>query len=155
MPNETLDIDKITAVLDKVPAAAAKPPREAAAPAPARPPSDSLGLESLIGSANVDPRMTASEVDALRARIAQCWTPPQGWTDPAEVRVVLIIALDADGSVSATPQVVAAPPGKYQQTAPESAVRAVRACAPYALPAEKYEDWKTVKITFDPRAMTG
>ena len=32
--------------------------------------------------------MTASELDALRARLAQCWSPPIGWTDPAEVRVV-------------------------------------------------------------------
>jgi hypothetical protein len=97
--------------------------------------------------------MTASEVDALRSRIAACWTPPPGWTDPAEVRVVLVIRLDPDGSVAATPDVVSAPAGKYQQTAPESAVRAVRACAPYALPREKYADWKEVKITFDPKAM--
>jgi len=51
------------------------------------------------------------------------------------------------------PQVVEAPVGRYANTAPESAVRAVRACAPYVLPPEKYPDWKEVKITFDPRAM--
>ena len=39
--------------------------------------------------------------------------------------------------------------------APESALRAVRQCAPYNLPAEKYDAWKQVKVTFDPREMGG
>jgi hypothetical protein len=154
--DEPFDIDKITAILDKPRPAAPTPTPSAApapAPAPAQPKPDTLALGSLIAATAVDAHMTMSEVDALRARIAQCWTPPPGWVDPAEVRVVMIIALNADGSVAGVPQVVQAPLGRYAQTAPESAVRAVRSCAPYALPAEKYQDWKEVKITFDPKAM--
>jgi hypothetical protein len=150
---EPFDIDKITAVLDRPRPQAATAPTPPAAPAPPQPQPDALALSSLIASAAEDAHLTVSEVDALRARIAACWTPPPGWVDPADVRVVMIIALNPDGSVAAPPEVVQAPAGRYQQTAPESAVRAVRACAPYALPAAKYEEWKAVKITFDPRAM--
>ena len=99
--------------------------------------------------------MTATELDALRARLAQCWSPPIGWTDPEEVRVVLMLSLNPDGSVSGDPQVLERPDGRYEQAAPESALRAVRRCAPYTLPPEKYESWKQVRITFDPTEMGG
>jgi len=152
--------DRIGALLSQSPPPAQSSPQKPAParpsppPAPpAKPQSDALALGSLIASATADAHLTVSEVDALRTRIAQCWTPPSGWTDPAEVRVVMIINLSPDGSVAQTPQVVEAPVGRYANTAPESAVRAVRACAPYVLPPEKYPDWKEVKITFDPRAM--
>jgi hypothetical protein len=142
------DIDSITALLDK---------RKLEQMAAAEPPPDTEQKEtagSQTGSASVA-KMTANELDLLRARLAQCWSPPLGWTDPAEVRVVLMIDLNADGSVAGSPSVLEAPQGSYSTTAPESALRAVRRCAPYNLPPEKYDDWKQVKITFDPRDMGG
>jgi hypothetical protein len=148
--DEPFDIDKITAVLDRP-----RPPSQPApvAPSPAPPQPDGLALGSLIAASAADTHMTMSELDALRARLAQCWAPPPGWVDPSEVRVVVMISLNANGSVAGPPQVVEGPAGRYAQTAPESAVRAVLTCAPYALPAAKYQDWKQVKITFDPKAM--
>jgi hypothetical protein len=144
------DIDQITAMLDKQPEAAPQPDPAPAQPQPAKP---QTTIGSLIGETDV--AMTANELDALRARLAQCWSPPIGWTDPAEVRVVLMLYLNSDGSMSQEPQVVEAPAGRYSQTAPESAVRAVRRCAPYNLPPEKFESWKQVKVTFDPINMSG
>jgi hypothetical protein len=148
---EPFDIDKITAILDKP--ALPSPRTMASASGPLMTPPDAVALNSLIASTAIDTRMTVNELDALRSRIAQCWSPPPGWSDPSEVRVVMIISLEADGSVATPPRVVESPAGRYQVAAPESAVRAVRACAPYPLPAEKYPEWKEVKITFDPRAM--
>ncbi len=148
--DQPFDIDKITAMLDKQ----ATPEQPAPQPAPQPTPADRQAtIGSLIGADN--PQMTASELDALRARLSQCWSPPLGWTDPAEVRVVLMIYLNSDGSIGGAPQVLQAPQGRYAQTAPESAVRAVRRCAPYNLPPEKYEAWKEVKVTFDPTDMGG
>jgi hypothetical protein len=145
-PDATSDIDQITALLDKrklEQMAAAEPPAEA---------KPTVG--SATGSASVS-KMTANELDLLRARLAQCWSPPLGWTDPAEVRVVLMLELNEDGTVAGTPTVLESPQGQYSNTAPESALRAVRRCAPYNLPAEKYDAWKQVKVTFDPRDMGG
>jgi hypothetical protein len=39
--------------------------------------------------------------------------------------------------------------------AAESARRAVLRCAPYSLPAEKYDAWREVIINFDPRELLG
>jgi colicin import membrane protein len=39
--------------------------------------------------------------------------------------------------------------------AAESALRAVRRCQPYTMPAAKYDIWRDVEVTFDPRDMFG
>jgi colicin import membrane protein len=147
------DPDQIAALLDKDKDAPPQPPQD-------KPPEQTASLppeQPTLGgtTASIDAKMTANELDALRARLAQCWSPPIGWTDPSEVRVVLMITLNPDGSVAAEPQVLQQPAGRYAQTAAESALRAVRRCAPYDLPVEKYESWKQVKVTFDPTEMGG
>ena len=146
-PDDTIDMDQITALLDKrklEQMAAAEPSEEEQQPA--------LGSPT---ATTTTAKMTVNELDALRARLAECWSPPLGWTDPSEVRVVLMLSLNADGSVSGVPTVLESPQGQYSNAAPESALRAVRRCAPYNLPAEKYDAWKQVKVTFDPREMGG
>lgn len=137
------DMDEITALLDK------RKLEEMAAEQPSDQP-PTVGSPT-ANSSNV--KMTANELDALRAKLAQCWNPPLGWTDPAQVRVVLMLNLNSDGSVAGDPQVLEAPAGQYADQAPESALRAVRRCAPYNLPADKYDAWKQVKVTFDPKDM--
>jgi len=139
-PTDEFDVDRLTAMLDQ-------PVDEPALPAPAQEPT--LGSPT----APTGVAMTANELDALRARLAQCWSPPIGWIDPSEVRVVLLLALNADGSVNGEPRVMEAPQGQFARQAPESALRAVRRCAPYNLPAEKYDAWREVKVTFDPQDM--
>jgi colicin import membrane protein len=136
-------MDQITALLDK---------RKLEEMAAAEPSDKPATVGSPTASAT-NVHMTADELDALRSKLAQCWNPPLGWTDPSQVRVVLMINLNQDGSVAGDPQVVEAPQGQYSDTAPESALRAVRRCAPYILPADKYDAWKQVKVTFDPKDM--
>ena len=137
-------IDQVTAALERhklEELASAEPPAET-------PPT--LGAPTGTSGA----KMTANELDALRSRLAQCWSPPLGWTDPSEVRTVLLLDLNPDGTVAGQ-QVVESPQGQYSNQAPESAMRAVRRCAPYNLPADKYDAWRQVKVTFDPRDMSG
>ena len=135
---QEFDVDTLTAMLDQP--VDAPPPQEA---------------EPTLGSptAPTGVKLTANELDALRARLAQCWSPPIGWIDPSEVRVILLLALNADGSVNGVPQVIEAPQGQFARQAPESALRAVRRCAPYNLPPDKYDAWREVKVTFDPQDM--
>jgi hypothetical protein len=137
------DMDQITALLDK---------RKLEQMA-AEQPSDQPPTAGSPTAPSNNVKMTADELDALRSKLAQCWSPPLGWTDPAQVRVILMINLNQDGSVVGTPDVIEAPQGQYADTAPESALRAVRRCAPYNLPADKYDAWKQVKVTFDPKDM--
>jgi colicin import membrane protein len=137
---DSFDIDQLTAMLDQ-------PETETPPPIAEQQPTVGAPTSSL---SNV--QMTANELDLLRSRLAECWNVPIGWIDPAEVRVVLLLALNPDGSVAGA-QVLEAPQGQFARQAPESAVRAVRLCAPYNLPQEKYDAWREVKVTFDPRDM--
>jgi hypothetical protein len=136
------DVDRLTAMLDQ-PESQPDPP-----PAP-------VERDPVAGTptAPTGVTMTANELDALRSRLAQCWNPPIGFVDPAEVRVVLLLTFNADGSLAADPQLLEAPQGQFARQAPESAMRAVRRCAPYNLPAGKYDAWREVKVTFDPQDM--
>jgi colicin import membrane protein len=138
------DMEAIQALLDK-----RRLEEMASTEAPPTQSPPTVGVPDAAPSAS----MTANELELLRSRLAQCWAPPLGWTDPTEVRVVLVLSLNPDGSVAGRPQVLESPQGQYSNAAPESAIRAVMRCAPYSLPAAKYDSWKQVKITFDPRDM--
>ena len=97
--------------------------------------------------------MTQSELDALRAQVAQCWSPPVGAADASQLRVRIEFGLDRQGNVTRGPEPIEFPASQFGVAAVESAIRAVRRCAPYNLPAEKYNTWRQVRITFDPQDM--
>lgn len=138
----TSTIDDVLAALDQ----------EQTQPQPAAPAEQQPVAGSETSSLDTA-RMTATELDFLRERLARCWNPPIGYVNSADVRVALIITLNVDGSLAGMPQVVEAPQGQFANLAPETAIRAVRQCAPYNLPPEKYDTWRQVKVTFDPRDM--
>jgi colicin import membrane protein len=96
-------------------------------------------------------RLTQTEIDALRAQIQACWNPPAGATDGRELIVQIRIMLKQDGSLQAEPMLINRGSNPFFQVAAESALRAVRRCQPYHLPIAKYEVWKDVEVTFDPR----
>ena len=64
------------------------------------------------------------------------------------------IQFKPDGSLQTDPRLMNSGSHPAFQVAAESALRAVRTCAPYSfLPAAKYEAWKDVIVDFDPRDM--
>jgi hypothetical protein len=137
---ETSDrfIEDITALIDRSATGTAQLP--SAGPA---------GLGVSTGSA--DARMTQSEIDALRSQITRCWVIPQGWTNPRQVTVSVRFQLNPDGTVAGMPEVVEFPASQYGPVAGDNAIRAVMQCGPYALPAEKYDQWKDVQLRFTPQ----
>ncbi len=110
-------------------------------------------IELGVDAGAVTTELTVSEIDALASAIGDCWYPPNGWVDPAEIRVVVQFRLNRDGTVIGVPSVVQAPAGRFAVVATERALFAVRQCAPYQLPPDKYEAWQEVRITFDPLEM--
>lgn len=114
--------------------------------------SPSAALGASTGNA---PRLTQSEIDALRAQIQACWNPPIGAENAQELIVRLRVQFRPDGTLSAEPVLVNNGSSPYFRVAAESAMRAVRRCQPYTLPAAKYEVWRDVEVTFDPRDMFG
>ncbi|WP_427025827.1 hypothetical protein ACP4J4_07940 [Aureimonas ureilytica] len=109
---------------------------------------------SLGGKTQTGGQLSQSEMDALRGQISKCWNPPAGNTDAGSFQVKISMQLDPSGAVQGMPQIEqggGASPA--QRAAAEAAIRAVRRCAPYNLPAEKYETWADVTVNFDPSQM--
>jgi hypothetical protein len=122
----------------------------AADAAPAR--SDRTRAAAGLGAA-----LTASDADALRAQINACWRRPANAADADRLVVQVRIDLAPDGALAEEPRLVR-PSGlagadPALRVAAENAMRAVRQCAPFELPAARYESWRAVLFTFDPRQM--
>lgn len=102
-------------------------------------------------------RLTISEEDALRRQIGLCWNAPVGARDVQNLVVELIIDVNADRTVMNTDIVdkTRYASDSFFRAAADSAVRAVRnpKCSPLELPVDKYDQWKRIDFTFDPRDM--
>jgi colicin import membrane protein len=144
-PQPKFDPDKIAALLDK-----RTPTREAATgQIPNQAP-------SLGASQGTEARLSQSEIDALRARLRQCWNPPVGAMDAQRLQVVFRVLFRRDGAIAYDPQLVQATASQFGPALAESAKRALLQCQPYKmLKPEHYEMWKDMEITFDPRDMFG
>jgi outer membrane biosynthesis protein TonB len=142
-PQPKFDAHRIAALLDK------RDPQRHSATGETLSNTPSLGTPTGRAAS-----LSQSEIDALRARIQQCWNPPAGLADARDLIVVVRIRFNQDGSLSAEPTLSNSGSHPTFQIAAESALRAVRRCAPYSfMPIAKYDVWKDVEVTFDPRDM--
>ncbi|WP_062228882.1 cell envelope integrity protein TolA [Aureimonas frigidaquae] len=109
---------------------------------------------SLGGQRTTGAKLSQSELDALRAQVQRCWSPPAGISDAGTLRVSIQMQLDPSGALIGVPQIVnGGGSSTAERVAGEAAVRAVRRCAPYSLPSDKYDSWRQVQINFDPSQM--
>lgn len=140
---QKFNADKIAALLDK-----RAPQRQAAT-------GTTVNQTASLGAPNGRHQtLSANEIDALRAKIQACWNPPAGVADAKELIVTVRIMLKQDGSLAAEPAILNRSSNPLFQIAAESALRAIRRCAPYdKLPIAKYDVWKDVEVNFDPRDM--
>jgi len=143
---QQFDADRIAALLDK------SPDREQARRQNDNP-SDRAATRGQSGGR--DDTMSISEIDLLRRQISRCWNPPIGVQGAENLIIAIRISLTRDGALSGAPEVDGTVSGVTERVAAESALRAVRRCAPYQLPPEKYDTWREIRVTFDPRQMLG
>lgn len=139
-PKPLLDIGSVQALLNKTPDAPnAK--------------SDAQETET----AEAAPRLTLSEIDAFRAQMQRCWSPPSGARDAEDLRILVRLSLTPSGAISAGPVVVnrARLGDPFFRAAAESVLRAIRRCQPFTMPVEKYAGWRNIELTFDPSRMLG
>jgi colicin import membrane protein len=138
--------DRIAALLNKIP--------DAADEATSVVPDDGPPAKKVKGQSNgTEMTMSVSEIDALRARIAQCWSPPPGGLGAEQIVIKLRLKLNEDGTLVGYPTVANSDSSPFFQAAADSAVRAVYQCQPYELPSEKYALWRDMILNFDPSDM--
>jgi colicin import membrane protein len=111
-------------------------------------------MVSLGASSGLAAQLSQSELDALRARLAQLWSPPAGAKNPEELVVLIRMQLNRDGSLAGPPMVMTSGKTPLFMASRDSAIRAVLRGQPFnMLRPEHYEQWKDIEITFDPRDM--
>jgi colicin import membrane protein len=114
------------------------------------------GTVNLGSPTGVAAILSQTELDALRARLAQLWNPPAGASNPEELVVLVRIRLNPDGRLAGPPMVLTSSTGKGPLFAAsrDGAIRAVFRGQPFdMLLPEHYDQWKDIEITFDPRDM--
>lgn len=110
----------------------------------------SLGGDKTTGGT----KLSQSEMDALRGQVQRCWNIPAGAADAQNLRVSVQFKLDASGALEGSPQIISGGGSSgVERAAAEAARRAVSRCAPYTLPADKYDAWADVIVNFDPTEM--
>jgi hypothetical protein len=102
-------------------------------------------------------QLTTSELDIVKAQIERCWNVPAGARDAQGLTPEFRVMMRRDGTVATTqllnPDRMNDP---FFQAAAESANRALLnpQCQPLKLPPEKYDQWQSFTITFDPKDLT-
>lgn len=139
-PKPLLDIGSVQALLNKTPDAPNAPSQ----------------VDNTADS-DASPRMTLSEIDAFRAQMQRCWSPPSGARDADDLRILVRLSLTPAGAISAGPVVVnrSRLGDRFFRAAAESVLRAIRRCQPFTMPVEKYRSWRDIELTFDPSRMLG
>jgi outer membrane biosynthesis protein TonB len=144
-PQPKFDANRIAALLDK-----RDPQRVAAA-------GDTINHTLAFGTATGEaPRLAQSELDALRARLRECWNPPAGAVNADKLKVPILIRFKQDGTLASPPQPENAASDAFMQAMTDSAVRATIRCQPYTmLSPAKYDLWKEIVVDFSLDGMFG
>lgn len=135
---------------------------EKAAPAPKKKPKkDTFELEiakALASKTNTfdsSRPVSISEIDLVRQQITRCWIVPAGAKDAQNLVIDIAVRMNRDGTVQHAE--LRKRSGRmsdpFYRTAAESALRAVLnpRCQPFKLPVKKFDRWKTMTLSFNPR----
>jgi hypothetical protein len=109
-----------------------------------------LGFNIVSVPAGFGQELSEYEMTVLRNQVARCWTLPADAVGVEIDRVRVKAELDPSGAVKGDPQVVSGP---SESSLAQSAIRALKRCSPFSLPAEKFEAWKEITVTFDPNEL--
>ncbi len=128
---------------------------EAAKQAEAKAIEEAIKAAAAEASKPSGPPLTGREKGALVLAVQQCWNPPIGVQSAGDLKVTLLVELNEQGKLTGSPKLISpsgSPQGVVKQ-AYEAGRRALIRCAPYALPQDKYEQWRQIEVTFNPQNM--
>ena len=145
--------DRLSALLDKAP-----DPRAPAAAAPETK-ADPRAKGPVLGApegrdAELSASARAMLGQLMRESVRRCWNINAGLDGIDKVSVRVEIRLNRNGALADNPKILNSGNGPLFRDMADSALRAIIACAPYALPPDMYEGgWDHMIINFDPSQM--
>jgi hypothetical protein len=112
-----------------------------------------------IKAEEVGETLTATQIDLIRQTIRKCWHFPSGLKNAEDLVVDIKMELDQEGNVKKAEIVDRKRmlTDSNYRIAAENAYRAVLDpdCNPLPLPKDKYEEWKNLELSFNPKDMFG
>ncbi|MCB1365299.1 MAG: energy transducer TonB, partial [Rhodobacteraceae bacterium] len=104
------------------------------------------------------PPLTAGEKDALRVAVSNCWNVGSLSSEALRTTVVVTVSMAQDGKPEVgTIRMLSSSGGSGDaaKQAFEAARRAIIRCGAsgFDLPAEKYDQWRDIEMTFNPERM--
>ena len=118
---------------------------------------DTLNGTAGLGAASASPnaQLSQTEIDALRERIRDCWSPPPGIDANTNIYISLRVLFKPDGSLAQMPVIVAGSASPMGPALAESGKRALLMCQPFTmLKPEHYAQWKDITVDFNPRDLS-
>ncbi|MFY9211395.1 MAG: energy transducer TonB [Aestuariivita sp.] len=114
--------------------------------------------QSQVQRAPSGPPLSAGEKDSLRVAVSSCWNVGSLSTAALQTTVVVRVAVEEDGRpVSGSIDMLSFSGGTEAaaRQAFEAARRAIIRCGArgFQLPAEKYDQWREIEMTFNPENM--
>jgi hypothetical protein len=96
-------------------------------------------------------KVERSSVDALRARLKSCTSLPAGVAPNEKISLVVRVNLKADGTLAHPPALIEASASPKGPLLLQSVLGGLAKCQPYdMLPADKYQEWKSLDMRFTP-----
>jgi hypothetical protein len=153
--------------------AALRPAAAAPSPAPQpswRPPEPdlsvkyqvNLGLPARAGGDDFDTaafttaKVLTDDAAKFREHLKTCSVLPASIAPNDKVTIRLRASFLPDGTLAAAPLLIEASASAKGPLLMQAAIEALRACQPYAaLPADKYDEWKVLDLSFTPRDFKG
>jgi outer membrane biosynthesis protein TonB len=99
-------------------------------------------------------QLSVSELDAIKDQLRPCWLVPVGAREAADLNPAFRVAMNPNATVRTVTLLnsdrLSDP---FFRAAAEAARRALfnPQCSPLKLPPQKYDEWQTFTITFDPK----
>jgi colicin import membrane protein len=112
----------------------------------------SLGTQT-GNAAKLSPSMEDALRGVLKEQIEKCYSAPPGAMVASTSIPVLDVKFNADGTLAAEPRVLQSGSSSLDRAVADAALRAVRRCAPYNIPAKfapYYSSWKHWNMHFEP-----
>jgi hypothetical protein len=101
-------------------------------------------------------KIASTDISAFRDHLKTCSALPAAISATDKVRIVLRLSFKRDGTLASAPLLIEASASEKGPILMESAIKALRRCQPYTmLPADKYNEWKAIDLSFTPLDLGG
>ena len=118
---------------------------------PARPGGDDFDAMAFTAS-----KVPTDDVAKFRDHLKTCSILPAGVAPADNVRIVIRATFIPDGHLRTAPILIEASASAKGPLLMQAAIKALQECQPYAvLPADKYNEWKVLDLSFTPQDFKG